>query len=135
MTTKNKHTGLIIVGITLLVLGIAFIIYQGITAEEEDLTAEHLNEIAMFDAIEDNDLDDLIDVVRDNVDISKAHETYGTPLYYAISLGFTDIARYLINTGKDLNLNYRAANGKSALDLAREGSHADTIRALTGTPR
>jgi ankyrin repeat protein len=68
-------------------------------------------------------------VASPNVDVNGVGETGDTPLIEAARLGHDDVVRILLLAKADPNL--KSKDGKTALQLASEGGHEESVALLT----
>ena len=67
---------------------------------------------------------------NENIDINKAN-TYGwTPLMIASIRGYIEIIKYILVSGREININAKNNDGKTAIDYAREKNKTEILKLL-----
>lgn len=72
-------------------------------------------------AVENQDIDFIEFLLSKKADINNTDGQGRTPLFWASYSGYSDVVRYLIDQGA--NVNIKNQDGKTALDIARDKSH------------
>ncbi len=86
----------------------------------------------IFDAIEDNDINRVKQLIAQGVDVNAAHEVHGnTLLIISILQNNIDIIELLINKGADVNIENR--HGETPLLLAVYEEDIDIVELLIDT--
>ncbi|MBI4708342.1 MAG: ankyrin repeat domain-containing protein [Candidatus Omnitrophica bacterium] len=93
-------------------------------------TIRHNNE-ALLQSITNNDIDSIRALISDGADVNvkgTINNRMVTPLVLAAANGYTEIAKFLLDNGADVNA--RAFSGGSALTLASLQGHNGTVKVL-----
>jgi len=65
------------------------------------------------------------------VDVNKAGNVgFGTPFYVACQYGRTVVVKYLLECGREIDINKKNSNGKTGLDIARENGNTDIVELI-----
>jgi len=65
------------------------------------------------------------------VDVNKAGNVgFGTPFYVACRYGRTVVVKYLLERGREIDINKKNNNGKTGLDIAREEEKTDIVELI-----
>ncbi len=79
-------------------------------------------------AVLNNQLSEVIELVKEGADINSTDEIDGTPLSLACSYGYYEIVKFLIDSGAEINK--KDNSGNSSLILASLNGHFEIVKIL-----
>ncbi|WP_353271589.1 tetratricopeptide repeat protein [Wolbachia endosymbiont (group A) of Rhorus exstirpatorius] len=104
------------------------------TCNSKDLVVEFnkeklvLSTEQLFDAVKQNNLSEVKNLLNIGVDINIRDRRGWAPLHYAASKGYLNVVKYLIEKGASLEA--KANDGKTPLDIAIEQKHNNVVEYL-----
>ena len=83
----------------------------------------------IFDAIEDNDLEQLKKAINEGADINAARDDGATPLYVAAKNGHSEVVQHLLAKG-GIDVNEADNDGVTPLYAAAQEGHSEVVKHL-----
>jgi len=69
------------------------------------------------------------------VDINKANKYGRTPFYFACCYGKTEIMKYMLESGREMDINKADNDGNTGLDKAKEKGNIDIVKLIESFER